>query len=310
MADDLKAAMDGLEARFTEWAESRDDIRAAVVVGSRARLDHPADAWADLDVGIATTNPGKYHRDTGWLSEIAPVWTMYRDPSGVTYHVLFDGGLDAGIAVLPVRAFAIAGRMAPVLKNRFVRGMPIIGKAIREQLDSGSDYYAPGYRVLFDKDGAATSFLEAFPAPATKPRKAPSRKAFRDAISEFWFNAVWTAKHLERGELWFARTAGCEGSMRQRLLEMIEWHAQAAHGPDHNMWERGRFMEEWADPRVIAELASVRTTHDQPSIRLALVNTTALYRWLSTETASYLGHEHSDALAENVTDWVAANTTR
>ena len=107
----LLAAMDGLEARFTEWAKEREDIRAAVVVGSRARLDHPADEWADLDVGIATTHPGRYQKDTSWLSEIAPVWTMYREPGGDTHHVLFEGGLDAGIAVLPVRAFAIAARM-------------------------------------------------------------------------------------------------------------------------------------------------------------------------------------------------------
>ena len=35
MPAQLKAAMDGLEARFAEWAQSRDDIRAAIVVGSR-----------------------------------------------------------------------------------------------------------------------------------------------------------------------------------------------------------------------------------------------------------------------------------
>lgn len=33
-----------LEARFVEWARSEDGIRAAVVIGSRARTDHPADA--------------------------------------------------------------------------------------------------------------------------------------------------------------------------------------------------------------------------------------------------------------------------
>jgi predicted nucleotidyltransferase len=27
-------------------------IRAAVVIGSRARVDHPADEWSDLDVLI------------------------------------------------------------------------------------------------------------------------------------------------------------------------------------------------------------------------------------------------------------------
>jgi len=303
----LLAAMDGLEASFTRWAEARDDIRAAVVVGSRARLDHPADAWADLDVGIATTEPGRYHEDTAWLSEIAPVWTMYRDPGGATYHVLFDGGLDAGIAVLPVRAFAFAARMAPVLNSRVVQEMPLIGKALRQQLNSGADYYGPGCRVLFDKDGAATRFLQAFPAGARKTRALPSRKEFGSATNEFWFNAVWTAKHLERGELWFARTAGCEGSLRGRLLEMIEWHALAFHRLDYNTWERGRFMEEWADPRVVAELREIVTGYDRSSIRMTLHGTLALYRWLTSETAEQLGYGYSNTLPENVTLWIDRN---
>lgn len=33
--------------RSVKWAESRSDIRAAVIMGSRARVDHPADEWAD-----------------------------------------------------------------------------------------------------------------------------------------------------------------------------------------------------------------------------------------------------------------------
>lgn len=35
------------ERDFTSWAKSTDDIRAAFIVGSRARVDHPADEWAD-----------------------------------------------------------------------------------------------------------------------------------------------------------------------------------------------------------------------------------------------------------------------
>ncbi len=36
--------------RFTRWAEAEEDVRAALILGSRARKDHPADEWSDLDV--------------------------------------------------------------------------------------------------------------------------------------------------------------------------------------------------------------------------------------------------------------------
>jgi len=40
---------DELVGRFVRWAETRADIRAAVVVGSRARVCQPVDEWADLN---------------------------------------------------------------------------------------------------------------------------------------------------------------------------------------------------------------------------------------------------------------------
>lgn len=46
-----------LVERFRKWAENRLDTRAAVAIGSRAQVDHPADEWADLDLVIVTTDP-------------------------------------------------------------------------------------------------------------------------------------------------------------------------------------------------------------------------------------------------------------
>ena len=39
-----------LEGRVTAWVEDDPGALAAVVIGSRARTDHPADEWADLDL--------------------------------------------------------------------------------------------------------------------------------------------------------------------------------------------------------------------------------------------------------------------
>ena len=48
--------MEQLEDRFVTWAKGRPDIRAAIVIGSRARRERPADAWSDLDIVFFTTN--------------------------------------------------------------------------------------------------------------------------------------------------------------------------------------------------------------------------------------------------------------
>lgn len=51
--------------RFVGRAQSERDIRAAIVIGSRARIDHPADEWSDLDIVILSTNPTRYWEPSG-----------------------------------------------------------------------------------------------------------------------------------------------------------------------------------------------------------------------------------------------------
>ena len=43
--------------RFIDFATVRQDIRFVMVIGSRAREDHPADEWSDLDLVFVTSNP-------------------------------------------------------------------------------------------------------------------------------------------------------------------------------------------------------------------------------------------------------------
>jgi aminoglycoside 6-adenylyltransferase len=302
--------MDELERKLVAWAQQRDDIRAAIVVGSRARTDHPADDWADLDIALATTQPNRYHADTSWIAEIAPVWTMYKDPSGVTYHVLFEGGLDAGIAIIPMTPVRLATRVLPTLQRypAISRALPFgLGKGLRRQVDEASEYYRRGVKVLLDRDGTAEKFLSLFPSRSTK-HKLPSERQFQQAIDEFWFAVVWTAKHLWRGEIWHARATGNEGRMRDLLLQMIEWHAWSMHGVGYETWNDGRFLEEWADPRVLAHLPDALPSYNRASVQRGLIETADLFAWLSEETAENFGLSYSPGLAETVRRWIGEHT--
>ena len=67
----VTASYEQLIQRFNEWAEKRPDIRAACIIGSRARTDHPADEWADLDMVVVTTYPEYYLSETRWIDQLA-----------------------------------------------------------------------------------------------------------------------------------------------------------------------------------------------------------------------------------------------
>jgi aminoglycoside 6-adenylyltransferase len=51
-----------LTQRIIDWVGQEDNVRAAMVIGSRARTDHPADAWSDLDVLLFVRDPEPYVR--------------------------------------------------------------------------------------------------------------------------------------------------------------------------------------------------------------------------------------------------------
>lgn len=91
--------------RFVRWAETCSDIRGAVIIGSRARVDHPTDEWADLDIMIITTDPERYVSTSDWIENVGnPLLTFVEPTAGgddMERRVLFEGMLDVDFAIIP-----------------------------------------------------------------------------------------------------------------------------------------------------------------------------------------------------------------
>lgn len=85
--------------------------------------------------------------------------------------------------------------------------------------------------------------------------------------------------------------------MKRLLLRVLEWHAQATRAAD--TWHEGRFLEEWADERVIAGLRAAYAHYDAEDVARALAATMDLFAWLARETAERLGLAYN-AAAETV----------
>jgi hypothetical protein len=47
---------------------------------------------------------------------------------------------------------------------------------------------------------------------------------------------------------------------------MLEWHAHIQKGEKYDTWLRGRFVEEWADPRAVAALPATFTHYEANDI--------------------------------------------
>jgi aminoglycoside 6-adenylyltransferase len=278
-------------ARLTAWADAEDNIRAAVVVGSRARTDHPADQWADLDAVIVARNPEPLWADATWLEAIGEPWLTFIEPTpgGRTYErrVLFAGGLD--VDLVPV---ALAS-LLEVLDRGLAEGLVLLQR---------------GARILVDKDGLAQRALEAVVPPA--PPALPTEAQYLNVVHDFWFHTVWTAKHLRRGDLWVGKSC-CDSYLKHLLLRMIEWHAQATRGQATDTWMYGRFMDEWADRHAVAALEHVFARYVEEEVWHALAATMDLFRWLAAETGQALGYGYPTEGAQQATELVQRmETTR
>ena len=63
-------------------------------------------------------------------------------------------------------------------------------------------------------------------------------------------------------------------------------------GPGHDPWERGRFLEEWADPRAVRELPSAFAHYNEEDIWRALAVTMDLFHRISLETEKQPGYAY------------------
>jgi aminoglycoside 6-adenylyltransferase len=279
--------MDALMERIFAWAENCPEVRAAIIIGSQARTDRPADRWSDLDLVLVVPDPAFLLARTDWLDAIAPHWLTFLEPTatgdGTERRVLFEGGLDVDFVPIPLEA----------IEQIIARGWPedAVGTLRR------------GMRIALDKD-SLTERLPPLPAE-TNMFVAPSQAEFGELVSDFVYHAVWTAKKLRRGELATAKSC-LDSYMKRRLLRMMEWHARATRGDSVDTWHEGRFLELWADPRAIEGLRQAFAHYDEADVRRALFATLELFRWLAVETAETWGYAYPHEADARVTEWLRA----
>lgn len=270
-----------VESSFITWAQHVEDIRAAFVVGSRARIDHPADEWSDLDIEFFTSNQNYYLKNSEWLKNIGSVWTSFvyqtagGDPERLT---LFDGGWQVDFVIHST------DNLKQIVKTKTVP----------------NGFYR-GVKVIIDKDNVSENIL---PKQFAMPQGiAITENMFMQVVNMFWFIALNIAKQILRNELWSSKVR--DTNLKELLLQVIEWHEKVANGNEYDTWHAGRFICEWANDDIIKELRYTFGHFDKIDSWKALLATTDLFKRLSQDIANGLNFSYPFQIEDKIDTWIS-----
>jgi len=285
-------SVDGLLEKLVGWAKTQPDIVAILNQGSRARTDHPADEWADLDLIIFTTNKKKYLDNFDWLENIGKPIITHLEKTAVgdelERRAIFEGGVDVDFSII---------------------SQDQLGENVEHPSPQDMDMIRRGVRVLFDRTGTIQANLSELSSTVAPARSPPSRNEFDQLVNDFLYHVYWTAKKLRRGELWIAKMS-CDRYMKWQLLTMIEWNTLAIRGWDTDVWFNGRFLEEWIEPETRKELEGTFAHYNYADIEKALFATSDLFLKLSKATGKKLGYDNIAPQAGSVIEMARSSLSQ
>lgn len=280
-------------ARLCAWAAGRDDVRGAVLFGSRAREAPPADVWSDVDLLVSCTDPDPLLKGEDWLAELGEPKISFLEKNPVDRErerrVLFASGLDVDFSFIEARKLRLlhfsSGRLRALLPRSLRREAGAGARAL-------ATIFRPGYRILVDKDGrlgkAIDRALERWPAA-----HAPSpRRSLQEISSDFWYHAVWCAKKLCRGELWMAKGC-CDGYMKERVIEVFSLGRGERPG-----LIPVRFVDKALEEETAALLKASFASYDPAGVARGLGATMDLFSNLSRDAARRLALELAEGEEE------------
>lgn len=263
-----------------DWANGRSDIQAVLLIGSLAREMHPADEWSDVDLILFADDIEIYANQNDWLADfgnvLVPVFERHQS-GDIEWLSLFADGVKADFY------FTLGGEnLAAIVDNASYK--PVIQR---------------GAKVLYSRSGTVVEL----PTAVLQPLSQPDETEFTALVNSVLMNGHKMAKFTRRGSVVRAKLV-LESLMRPALLTMIAWHAQALFGAERDTWYNGRYLSEWADPRVQLALPNTYGGYSIEETWRSLFGTLILFRWLAEETAVSWQYEFPVEAADQVMAWV------
>ncbi len=266
---------------FTKWGLSSEKLKAAIIIGSQARTESPADEYSDLDIVLIVNDTGYFLDSDEWVTHIGEYFVSFIENSldgAKERRILFDGGLDVDFIIIPEE-----------IKEKLAQSEALPSVLHR------------GYRVIIDKININDA-LKKLTLVDVQYKLLPTEE-FSSIVNDFWYHTVWTSKKLKRGEIWAAKSC-LDGYMKSKLFLLIECLEHIIHGVNYETWHQGRFFDKWAEPWIVEDMRNAYAHYDKNDIKSALLATMNLFRKVAVQISDSLNYEYPKKADDYTTNWV------
>jgi aminoglycoside 6-adenylyltransferase len=163
------------------------------------------------------------------------------------------------------------------------------------------DRYDYVYKILCDKDHLADSWPD---QSFSTQIERPTPEAFLDRINAFWWDILYAAKGLWRGELNYAKYI-LDGTIRyEKLLPVLSWYIGLENGWETRVGIHGRWLHRHLDQDTWNEYLRTFADAQNDNTWSALLATVALFRRISKAVAADLAYEYPDQTDQKVSSFI------
>ena len=245
-----------------------ENIRAAVLNGSRANPNVKRDPFQDFDVACLVRDVHPYLRN--W-----EIVRFFGDPMIVQQpEDMSDPPADGDGHYSYLMQFMDGNRI----------DLSFYPPAQWNQPTKDSLAVA-----LLDKDGLLASL------PPSSERdylsKPPTEKAFQDCCNEFWWVCPYVAKGLWRGELIYAKTM-LDEIVREELMKMLKWYFGIKTGFKMSPGKLGKNFKNVFEQEFLSEIESTYSDANFERNWESLFTMTALFRKIAHQVALTFSFEY------------------
>jgi hypothetical protein len=270
------------------WAHRTPSVRAALLLGSRARsAEDPAvrpDAASDWDFQLIVTRPARF-RSPRWTEDLG----CGPPRACVVRKALWAGGLKVTVAFADAEADFM---ILPARTLRILDWLSALGCHRREgwtrrSLQGLIHWVRPSWRFLKDAGWVEPLYRR---AAADLPELRLDDAAVRQLVAEFWCGHRWVLRQLVRGELVAAQ--------RALHLELAEINLSLCHELSLrrglSSFPGGRRLERFCPPGEL-DAVTVSAECRLPALRAAAAKASATCHGLAAALLAGDLSRHSGA---------------